>query len=305
MSQPDANADVLKWLRSELDNFEDIAKSLIPEPGDVPRLRGIDVCGGTIALNGVVGGDHLIYVDFKRRFDLEARIARATAEGRLAVAENLTRCGTMAGVALIDVAGHRVTDALLAAMLHKAFLLGALYELDRFGQITRQLFENLNTRFCQSSAAHRFIAMIYGEISEEAGFRFLSAAQPFPLVFSNAYDRFMEVSDDRRVSFPPLGLQPSLDVIDRHTTTSVLGFKEHYELNEWVLMGTGDILLLFTDGLAEHGHEQQLYVPHRLEQKIREVKHHAAAAIYDAINHDVLAFAAPSDDISLVVIKRT
>jgi hypothetical protein len=35
----------------------------------------------------------------------------------------------MAGVALIDVCGHQITDALLTAMFHQAFLLGILYEL--------------------------------------------------------------------------------------------------------------------------------------------------------------------------------
>ena len=118
MPQPNVSEDALKQLKSELDNFEDIAKYLIPQPGEVPKLRGIDLCGGTLALNGVVGGDHIIYVDFKQRFDLQARIKRATAEGRVEVAESLARCEKMAGIALIDVSGHRVTDALLAAMLH-------------------------------------------------------------------------------------------------------------------------------------------------------------------------------------------
>ena len=82
---------LVKQLTGELENFEQIAKYLIPQPGELPRLQGIDICGGTLALNGVVGGDHLIYVDFKRRFDLEARIRHSTDEGRLEVVENLNR----------------------------------------------------------------------------------------------------------------------------------------------------------------------------------------------------------------------
>ena len=117
----------------------------------------------------MVGGDHIIYVDFKQRFDLPARGSSTPShEGQLDVVENLQRCQRMAGIALIDVSGHRVTDALLAAMLHQAFLLGAIYELDMFGQITKRLFENLNTRFYKSSGAHKFVSMIYGEISEDA-----------------------------------------------------------------------------------------------------------------------------------------
>src|SRR5713226_1302651 len=112
--------DRVEQLTGELANFEEIAKYLIPQPGDLPRLKGIDIYGGTMALNGVVGGDHLIYVDFKQRFDLEARIAHAVEAGRPEVVENLRRCQKMAGIVLIDVSGHRVTDALVTAMIHQA-----------------------------------------------------------------------------------------------------------------------------------------------------------------------------------------
>jgi serine phosphatase RsbU (regulator of sigma subunit) len=303
MSPSDAS-DLLKHLTSELENFEDIARYLLPRPGDVPRLEGIDIFGGTLALNGMVGGDHLIYVDFKQRFDLDARIADAAAAGRTEIVENLMRCRQMAGIVLIDVSGHRVTDALLAAMLHQAFLLGAIYELDLSGQITRRLFENLNTRFYHTSGAHKFVSMIYGEISEHSMFRFLSAAQPFPVVFSKQHNRFREVSRDLCVSFPPLGILPSLDV-DRNRTTSVLGFKDHYEMNEWVLMGEGDILLLYTDGLSEHSRGDEPYFPRHLEARLRDVHHQPAKEIFHRIAEDLRAFSDPSDDISFVIIKRT
>src|ERR1700726_1024484 len=108
-------------------------------------------------------------------------------------------------------------------MLHQAFLLGAIFELDMFGQITKRLFENLNTRFYKSSGAHKFVSLIYGEIAEDATFRFLSAAQPFPVVFSNQHDRVMDISPDVCLSFPPLGMQPSLNVIDASEADSILG----------------------------------------------------------------------------------
>jgi len=208
------------------------------------------------------------------------------------------------GVAVLDVSGHQITDAFIAAMLHQAFLLGSIYELDMFGQVTRRLFENLNTRFYNSSSAHKFVSLSYGEISEDTGFRFLSAAQPFPLVFSQQHDRFMEVSQDVCVSFPPLGMLPSLDVTDTHRTKSPFGYKDNYQMNEWVLMGEGDILLLHTDGLVEHSRGDDDYFPGRLEEKLRDVKHLTAAGIYEAVKADLLAFGDPSDDISLVVVKR-
>jgi len=190
-------------------------------------------------------------------------------------------------------------------MVHQAFLTGALYELEMFGNITRRLFENLNSRFYQSSSRHKFVTMIYGEISEDTTFRFLSAAHPPPVVFSSYHERFMEVSDELCTSFPPIGTLPSNDVIDRRMTDSALGFKDRYQLNQWTLMGIGDILLLYTDGLLEHARGNEQYFPGRLEQILRKVQHNSAKTIFEAIQRSALDFAPPTDDISVVVIKRT
>ena len=64
-------------------------------------------------------------------------------------------------------------------------------------------------------------------------------------------------------------------------------------MNEWVIMGEGDIFLLHTDGLAEHNNDGEDYFPRRLEQKIREVKHQSAAEIFHSVTADMLAFGAP------------
>ena len=303
--RPLQGEDRLESLTDELKNFQDIARYIVPLPGEIPSLQGIDVYGGTMPLNGVIGGDHIIYVDFKKRYDLPARIRQAAAAGNRKVVANLERCQSKAGIAVLDVSGHLETDALLAAMLHQAFLLGSLYELEMFGTITRRLFENLNSRFYQSSSRYKFVTMIYGEIGEDATFRFLSAAHPPPVVFSNHHERFMEVSQELCTSFPPIGTLPSNDVIDRRMTDSTLGFKERYRLNEWTLMGAGDILLLYTDGLLEHTRGNEGYFPRHLEQVVCEVKHKPAKNIFEAIKMSTLDFATPSDDISIVVIKRT
>ena len=155
----------------------------MPRPGSIPSLMGLEVYGETLPLNGIVGGDHLIYVDFNKRHDLEARIKLAEEAGRQDIAANLDRCRRTAGVALIDVSGHQATDAMLAAMFHQAFLLGILYELDISGQVTQRLFENLNQRFYRTSKVDKFITATYGEISEDATFRFLLAGQPPPIAF--------------------------------------------------------------------------------------------------------------------------
>jgi len=292
-------------LQGELRNFEEIARGIVPRPGSIPSLAGIEVYGQTVPLNGVVGGDHLIYVDFKKRYDLDARIEVAAGADRRDIVENLERCRHMAGIALIDVSGHQVTDAMLAAMFHQAFLTGALYELDMFGHITRRLFENLNTRFHRSSRVSKFITALYGEISENARFRFLAAASPVPVVFSAANDRFMEIGREDYTSFPPLGTFPSRNVVDRKLSDGVLGFKETYRVNEWTLMGAGDILLFYTDGLEEHAAGRDPYYPSRFEQAVRRAKDLSAAEIVRTVLDDLRAFADPRDDLSLVAIKRT
>ena len=105
------SADSLAQLTGELKNFQDIARYIMPLPGEIPTLADIDVYGDTIPLNGVVGGDHIIYVDFKKRYDLRARIQQAAAAGKAEVVANLERCKSKAGIVLLDVSGHLATDA--------------------------------------------------------------------------------------------------------------------------------------------------------------------------------------------------
>ena len=73
-------AKTLRLVTGEFRNFQEIANHILPRPEEIPILDGIDVYGGTVPLNGVSGGDHIIYIDFKKRFDLHARIQQALAE---------------------------------------------------------------------------------------------------------------------------------------------------------------------------------------------------------------------------------
>ncbi|MCP5103881.1 MAG: hypothetical protein GY950_10905 [bacterium] len=149
----------LDFLKSELDNFEEIADRLKPSSGDVPQLKGIDIYGGAIPFNGVAGGDHIIYLDFNKRYNLDHRIAVAKETNRLEIAEKLRLNKNRAGVLLADAAGHNITDALMAAMLHQAFLTGVQYELKENGEVTIDLFEILNTRFFNSASLSKFITL--------------------------------------------------------------------------------------------------------------------------------------------------
>lgn len=299
--QPDRPSSAT--IDDEVANLLAIAAKIRPRsPGD--QLGPIDLYGETIFLNGSAGGDHIVYLNFDRRYDLGRRVERAQSKGSAEVAEKLLENRDRIGVLLADVSGHRLTDTIVAAMLHQAFLTGVLYELDQFGEVTTRLFENLNTRFFKSVAIEKYITMIYGEISRRGTFRFISAGHPPPLIFSAEFDRFVTISPERLISFFPLGVFPSEDDIDANKSIGALRYKPRYTVNEVNLMSTGDVLLLYTDGLSEHSRKQGTYVPQHLEARMREVKNGTAREVYQSIREQVMAFASPCDDISLVVIKR-
>jgi hypothetical protein len=71
------------------------------------------------------------------------------------------------------------------------------------------------------------------------------------------------------------------------------------------LMSPGDILILLTDGLADHQRGNgQSFVPVLLGSALRRVKHLAAKGIFEDIYNAATAFSPPEDDVSIVVLKR-
>jgi serine phosphatase RsbU (regulator of sigma subunit) len=304
MSSPDTRLNTELQLGAQY-----VAEHLTPAPGAIPQIPGVDIYGTTLPLNGIAGGDSISYVNFQERFDLDARIERALAENQVAIVQALQKLKYCGGILVADVAGHDFADALRALMLHQAFHTAALYEMDLNGEITVRLFEQINTRFLKSKtlrnlAADRdtaiFISLIYGEISETGRFRFISAGHPPPLVFSREYNRFVEISPDRLVSYPPIGLQPSEDQADARHYERALGYKERYTVNELNLMGRGDVLLLYTDGLLDPFSQ---YTPTNLERDVSRVIDRNAKEICEAILKQRLSVAEQADDLSLVVIK--
>ena len=84
MEQSEAN--LLEQLTREIENFQDIARYLIPQPGETPRLEGIDVWGGTVPLGiplgaGVIAGAWLLTAAYvvwaNREYDPEVERLRS------------------------------------------------------------------------------------------------------------------------------------------------------------------------------------------------------------------------------------
>jgi serine phosphatase RsbU (regulator of sigma subunit) len=286
-----------------------LARRLMPAAGAIPQVPGIDIYGMTVPFNGIAGGDLITYLNFQERFDLDARIRRAVAQGQVGIAQTIKRVKRKGGILVADVAGHGFADAARALLLHQAFHTAALYEMDLNGEITIRLFEQINTRFCKSTTLRNlaagpdeasFITLIYGEISHTGRFRFVSAGHPPPLVFSREYDRFVEISQDRLVGYPPIGLLPSEDHADAKRYQRALGYKKRYTVNELNLMGQGDVLFLYSDGLLD---PLSSYTQAQMERIVSRARDGSAKEICEAMVTDRRAVAEQTDDLSLVVIK--
>jgi serine phosphatase RsbU (regulator of sigma subunit) len=300
MSQP-TPPDSAATLAREMGNLRAILGSVYAYPESF-SLKRIDLFGRSFPMRGEVGGDHLIFVDFARRYDLDRRVAQAIAEGCPDVAARLEANRSRVGVLVADVSGHSMTDALLAAMLHQAFLVGVLYELAHHGHVTAELFEILNNRFYQSSSVTKYLTMIYGEIAEDGTFRFISAGHPRPLIYSAQFGRFVELSAAGLISVHPIGLFPTVGHVDSAMGTAPVAESPHQTINELRLLGDGDVLLLYTDGASERVDGELASV---LTPAIRSVAACSAREIVYALRDELDHLSAAQDDMTLVAIKRS
>lgn len=318
-------------IQHTLEQLNQRVKHIKPSPGETPEIKGIEICGETLPRQGTLGGDHIIYIDFNKRYNLSARIKKIESKWQEDIREfsreeiqsnlfiqkkkrekdriidALKKNRHRAGVLVADVKGHDESGSFIAGMLHQSFLTGALYEMNLYGNITTNLFEKLNTRFYNSSSVDDFFTMIYGEISENGKFQFVSAGHPPPLIFSSKYDHLLDIPQHLITNFPPIGMIPSQKDIDVSVVKSMLGFKKAYKINEINLMAKGDILLIYTDGLSELADESgEPFFPAHLENILMKSKRLPAREICPIIRHEIMKFTpSPQDDITCLVIKKT
>src|SRR5713101_4216516 len=165
-----------------------------------------------------------------------------------------------------------------------------LSELDHHGTTTPELFENINLRLAHSVTARNALGvseenareiatMLYGEVHPYGYFRFVNFGHPPPLVFSAEYRKFVELDKGRMVQFLPLGLQIPLDHPDRKRYFS-MQFRPRpansSDVAEITLMGPGDILFLYTDGVydgsdAEDRQEIEQIIRDRKQQPTKDI----------------------------------
>ena len=292
--------NLFKDFLDEFGNYIDITEQFEPSLDDIPKIDTIDIYGKSMPLGEGPGGDHIIFIDFNKVFQIDDMIERAIKAEKGKLAEKLEASKKKAGILISDVSGHKMTDFTLNAPLHVAFLTAATYEMSNHGEITVDLLERLNNVFHKFLKDGKFLALLYGEISEDGKFRFIQAGQPDPVVFSYKHDKIVDLVSGRFYRSEPLGIRQSKDSFGMTNRADSLGYKGKYNVNQIELQGSKDTVVLFTDGADK-------YVVERLEQKLRELKKirdYSAREMYDEIKEDFLKFEKPIDDASFVIVKR-
>jgi serine phosphatase RsbU (regulator of sigma subunit) len=233
-----------------------------------------------------------------------AAYRKAKSSEQLRVAENLQKLYSTAGVLVVDAQGHGILSAKIASTVHDTFHTAMLGELDSNGETTPDLFERINLRLAQSVTARNALGrdtndtsrelatMVYGEIHTGGLFRFVNFGHPSPLVFSVEYGKFMNIEKEVMTQFPALGLEVPEDHPDRNKYVSIDRRATHIkstDLEEITLMGRGDILFLYTDGVYDGSDEQDR---REIEQIVEQHKWGSAKEICNAI----LEYALRNDD---------
>jgi len=255
-----------------------------------------------------------------------AAYRKGKSSEQLRIAENLRSLYATAGVLLVDAQGHDIIAAKIASTVHDTFHAFMLSELDSHGTTTTDLFEKLNLRLAESATARNALGrtlredareiatLLYGEIHPGGNFRFVNFGHPPPLVFSAKYSRFMEIDKNRMVQFMALGLEIPENHPDRNKYIWVKLRKRRIEpsdLAEITLMGKGDILFLYSDGVYDGSNERER---HQIEDVIRAHQPDSAKNVC----HAVLDYARARDarlreqghgdevdDKTVLIIKRT
>lgn len=293
-------------LVEELLHFQEVSSLVLPR--SYPRLPGIDYHVSIDPSRGCVGGDHVILVNF-RKHKLKQKIAEARKSGNITLAERLEKNLDAFGILIADVAGHMISDSVTVNYLHGAFSTGVIYELNHNGEITPELFEIINSDFYTYMQpdylqVKPYTTLLYGEIHGDGRFRFLSAGHPQPIIFSNEFNKIQMLGSDRTKASTPLGVLPGKFSIDTEHFGSPSITNGGFDVNEIQLLGHGDIMLLYTDGLIEHNDGTSRFRDTRLENILRETKDKPAKEICDAIKRELYSFSTPEDDLTLAIIKK-
>jgi serine phosphatase RsbU (regulator of sigma subunit) len=186
-------------------------------------------------------------------------------------------------VALGDVSGKGTGAALLMSSLHAAVraqsqTTASVREV--MGEINRYLYEN--------TPSNKFVTLFYGKLNPESGV----------LTYSNGGHN------------PPALLQASGDMIKLDIGGLPIGVMQNSVYREGQIeFRPGDALVVYSDGITESVNDAgEEFGESRLTDVVRRYLDRSAAGLRDRIDEALSRFvgtAAPVDDMTLMIIKRT
>jgi len=194
-----------------------------------------------IIFANTLGGDHRSFVEFDKRYDLDLLAQRANEP------EKIIAYKDRLGIFIADVSGHSFEDILLVHNLHSSLFTALPYELEMSGQVSSQLFSNLNNRIFNSTAPGKYISAIYTELFADRRIRVLIAGHPHPLIFDCRKNNFTDIPFKSSV---PLGLFPSRNSIDLDPDMDKPEKRVTFHFNDLCLPECC-IAALYTDGVVE------------------------------------------------------
>lgn len=186
------------------------------------------------------------------------------------------------GIVIGDVSGKGIAAALIMA----SFRASLIAEI-RNNYSIRTVLTKVNKLLWESVEPDRFVTAIYGVLDiENRRFTYVNAGHNPAMLYRGGSDRF----DTLDATGPLLG------------TFEAATFKERQ-----VEIASGDVLVLYTDGVTEAMNAAgELFGESRLQEVIRARKDETAVAIVRGIWETVRAYrssGAQDDDLTLVVLK--
>jgi PAS domain S-box-containing protein len=189
------------------------------------------------------------------------------------------------GILIADVSGKGIPAALFMALSRIVVRVNAIWHRKAPADAIR----DANAIIAADSKASMFITLFYGILdTQERSFTYVNAGHNPPLLCHGGDGSFSELS----------------------ATGMALGVLTEAEFtSDKVVLGSGDVLVLYTDGITEAEDAwQEMYGEERFRETIARVRALSAAEIMTAILESVHAFTGSipqSDDMTLMVVRKS
>jgi serine phosphatase RsbU (regulator of sigma subunit) len=212
------------------------------------------------------------------------------------------------GIAIGDIAGKGISAALLMANLQGLLRSYALMRCDNLPD----LMADINNALYQSTDSNKFATLFYGVYDDSRRrLTYVNAGHNPPIVFrrKNLNATIENINDKDYFDSP--GSSSTLEkyeIVRMETGGTVIGaFPNATYTQHTIQLHSGDILVLFTDGLSDaRNFVHELYGEERLTSFVAANLHEPHTTLHELILNDINIFTGNGiqfDDMTLVVAK--